>query len=349
MDYKKTQHTTLRTVDTDSLEIANIINILTDKSVSINCLYDIFDISTDAQRVDFFDRLHDLSSLGYLHENIPNYAINPLRINDFYVDMVMESERLRKVILKLAKILIVPAEKDKDYIKTYTDISEYLIANAKISSNSLACLANNLAIYFEYIEEHDKLVFYLQKAIDIQQATDSRHHELSFFYNNLSVVYLRKQEYKNCLNYTLKSIDLAQEQNYINYHTLANSYNIASSAFNELKDYKKAVDYNMIAIDIAEQNIEDNGKILAKYYYDTAMSFFHMGVHDKAMFFINKAIDKYSISKKEEDDFMSRLNKRKDYFETTQQKYFYFLKVLKFAAIGFVASGLILALYYFFI
>jgi len=323
-------------------------SVMTDNEIHINEIFEIYSVEED-NKVDFFDMLHDLSKNGWLNCCSAKYAIDNEAQQEIKTKIPANLDNCSNIIESLSEIFLLPPKENYDKIKNQIIYAKRLITNVVEASNLLAGLANNLASFYEYIGEEDNSIFYLKKAIEIQQKSDNTHHELNFFYNNLSVVYLRRKEYKNCLNYTFKSINLSEQQHFVNYVTLANSYNIASSAFDKLKNYKSAINYNMMAIKIAEENCEEKSTLLANFYHDAAVTFLKLGNYDKANFFIEKAIKKYSIKKTDEDDFMQTLIQCRNFLNVSNSVVEKIVKYIKPVLLGLSLTIIAFILYYIFL
>lgn len=326
-------------------DFLSAFSVFPEKEVDIKMIFELLAIEADAQ-LFYFDLIHDLSIKKILIHNKQSYFLNKEIKEVIIKNIPANTENCSTLIKSLSDKFFLPSRSKLEELKIYIPYTENLINGIKDSSGDLAILSNNFASYFEYVDDYNSIKF-IKKAIQIQEKADISNQEISFFYNNLAVLYTKIGNYEQSLNFGFESVRRSNSASSKNFVTLANSYNIISTAYDKKKNFKEALNYSLKAIEIGEEYFKEKTIILAGYYHDIAITFYNLKNYQNARHYIDKAIINYAKKVKTEDSFMKKMLTYKSVFTM----YYKFEKAIKKALkyIVFIVGIALIALILYFI
>jgi signal transduction histidine kinase len=123
----------------------------------------------------------------------------------------------------------------------FTDAVRYAlrsndIALAKRDTSLIVNNYNILGACYNGLNDFEKAIDYLQKAISLSDSIDSV--EYPNYLNNIAHMYYRKGEFEKSIDYALKAYELALDRGLI--HSLTDISMILAFCYDTLKDYKNA-------------------------------------------------------------------------------------------------------------
>ena len=293
-------------LELEEQEFLSCFSIFDNIEISVPTLFEFFLIEPNDE-VSFFDMLHDLNSDGWIEYNKKSYSI-PEKIMDLItIENPPSSETCIKVINFLSEKFNNTLREEIKTLDKYVPYIEKVLTNIQTYSTIVASLSNTYAIYLHLKGESELSKNYLKRAIAIQKQVNDKDPELCYYYNQLAIKYIDAGEHNKSLNYSFKSIRLAEEIPYINSFIKINSYNIISNAFDKLKKHKMALTYNLRAIDIVQENFDEEKVILSDLYYDAAISFFKTKDYKNANKYVELAISNYKENSPQIDEHLKEL------------------------------------------
>lgn len=323
-------------------ELLFSISMLTQQDYEVQEIFNYLDID-EKNYVEYFDILHSLYKKDWLIKKEKRYSLPVDKRNNLY-NIEEPSIDYCKKLLNIASFKFSNLSKLSE-LKKYEEIAENLVTNLNAPSKQLASFSNNLAVYFDLINNYNKSLKYTSKAIAIQQQLDDLNRDLCFYYNNQAIAYRKLGDYKKSLKASRRSINIAEKDEQIDGKLLANTYNILSATYDKLKSYSRAIEYNLKAIDFGEVAYKGNHIKLAGYYYDTAVSFYNSTNFRKAKHYIDYAFDLYRKLLPKEDPTLNEIYRDKKIFNAV---YSFNLQIKKILRIGWkvmAAIAVIIILY----
>ncbi|WP_341226609.1 histidine kinase dimerization/phosphoacceptor domain -containing protein [uncultured Arcticibacterium sp.] len=116
-----------------------------------------------------------------------------------------------------------------------------LLESLKNDNNTLQKLYNNISqVYIEHLHDYDQAKEVLDKAVNINQESNSQNN-LSYNYANLSNLYLAKKDYKKAKDYALKMLQIGNDLK--RPHRVLNAYGHLSTINKEAMNYDSALYY----------------------------------------------------------------------------------------------------------
>jgi len=166
---------------------------------------------------------------AYIHLN---------RAKDIFTEL-QDSLYLARTYNRFAAILFEDNSNHSD-----NEALDYALLSNEIAKilKDTSLLVNNYNIIgacYNSMNDFDKGIFFLKKAVAITDSTNSIDY--SGYLYNLAYIYHRKGEYRKSIEYALKAYNIAMERGYI--YTLADISMVLAFSYDSLRDYKKAYFY----------------------------------------------------------------------------------------------------------
>jgi len=184
-----------------------------------------------------------------------------------------------------------PAENPIDK-KKYIVFAETLLGHLVEKEQSLATLANNLALRLRELGSlKNALEFQLKASAIYKKVLDKNHPYLAASYNNLALIYQDLGQPETAKKFQLKALSIRKQVLDKNHPELANSYNNLSVIYVALGQPGKALKFQLKALIIREQVLDKNHPDLATTYNNLSVIYKALMKPEKALEFQLKALD----------------------------------------------------------
>lgn len=182
-------------------------------------------------------------------------ALNKFELAEQYFTESMKSARELKYDAGLASslgLLGASHEKQSEYTEALEDQFQSLSLFQKLKdSTGIARTNENIGSIYEDLEEYDKAYLYFKKAYTFFKGSFSI--EESNVLNNLGDVFRKTKDYTKALEFTVKSLNLAEEINDL--HQLESAHKDLSKTYALMGDYEKAHSHLLSASEFNNQMI----------------------------------------------------------------------------------------------
>jgi len=277
-------------------EILICLSVTPVASYSIPELREMFQVN-DEEQYAFFDRVHDLSTKGFLLRHNGLYGLKS-EIAQFIIENNQPtfedcSAIINPIIIKLEK-------NNLDYEKEFTPIYEklkYLIPKINGHSFHLAQLSYLLSSNLVKYKKYEEALKYNQLAVEISESIDKKHPSIAIFYRNKALIHKKLGDNNLSIYYSLKDIQIL-EQNAGKYDDLLpGSYFNLSKTYEDIQNYEKAIEYNLKAIQFEKKRKPERYINLTGLYHNLSYCYMKMNNMRNASLFIDKAIESFSSAK----------------------------------------------------
>lgn len=155
----------------------------------------------------------------------------------------------------------------------YHECEAYHANKMESSPPVLAGLWNNMGTCYNDMGDHDKALFYYQKAISIEEEHQGfYHHNTATTYGNIGNSYNDLGNYKQAFAYHKKALDIREKLDDKPLLT-ASAYDNIGVIYRNLKDYNESLNYHLKALQINEQMLGCGHPYTAITYYNLGVAY----------------------------------------------------------------------------
>ncbi|WP_271766980.1 CHAT domain-containing protein [Aquimarina algiphila] len=166
--------------------------------------------------------------------------------------------------------------------------SNYLSEDHEEEANSL----DNIAVYYENINEYDKALAYYEKALSIRQKIFKKDNlNIARSFINLGFFYKKVSDYKKALLYYKKALSIQQKIYPENDHTVMASYDNIGTIYRKISDYDKALIYHKKALVIRLKHLESDHVDIGLIYNQIGNVYLSIGKYEEALLNYKKDLE----------------------------------------------------------
>jgi tetratricopeptide (TPR) repeat protein len=124
--------------------------------------------------------------------------------------------------------------------------------------------------------------YYLDKALEFLEKSQSNDSRIAYIYNNIDEVYQNQRNYKQAFEYYEKALNIFKETFTEEDQNIAWSYNNLGIIYEKQKNYSKALDCLLKALDIKTKSLPSRHPCLSNTYNNIGNIYYHLKQYDKA-------------------------------------------------------------------
>ncbi|MEA2029381.1 MAG: CHAT domain-containing tetratricopeptide repeat protein, partial [Campylobacterota bacterium] len=152
-----------------------------------------------------------------------------------------------------------------------------------------------IAQTYKKLYDKDQAIVYLEKALAYNiKLLKSNDLKLAYIYNDLSLLYMDRANFKKALAYTQKALAikcaLPQKKSPKIQASIATSYNNLAELYRMKREYNKAYEHYQKALKIRQKVLGENHSLTAQSYENLASFYSELGSYQKALHYRQKAL-----------------------------------------------------------